>query len=211
MTDKELRNRLNGLFSDIALESEAGAGEAESLLEEAIVDLLGGETEAEPGAAGPTTVGGHSLISAGLERAKQDHGLSQISPARIGPWKAALGRHRTRVLGILLRGVTILGGVLLACLLIGLIWQKSLMWSEFHTLYFAACIVAVVITLIQWMFNFSLARDLQEAEGKHAEAVRTQALFEERADELATANALLQKRTLQLQTATLISQAVVYA
>lgn len=220
MTDKDLKNQLEGLFADIVPEPGAEAGieaeEAELLLKGTFVDLLGGEARDEPVVAGPMAVEAPLPIPVGqvsipAEEAPQDarkkHDLPQISPASARFWEVTLGKRRTRMLGILLRGATILGGVLLVLLLIRLTWQKAMIWSGFHILYFAAYIVAIIITLIQWMLNSSLTGDLREAEEMHAEAVRSQTLLEEQADELATANALLQKHTLQLQTAALISQA----
>jgi GAF domain-containing protein len=106
-----------------------------------------------------------------------------------------------------MHGVTILGGVLLVFLLIRLVWQEPMTWLGFRALYFAAYTVAVAIMLIQWLSNSSLNRALRKAEKRRARAVRSRSLLKERADELATANALLHKRTLQLQTAVHISQA----
>lgn len=57
----------------------------------------------------------------------------------------------------------------------------------------------VATTLIQWLFTSTLLTALREAEERHADAVQSQALLRERADELFAANALLQKRTLQLE------------
>jgi GAF domain-containing protein len=204
MTDKDLQHQLEGLFSGLVLEPEA---EEVELLEEAVADLLGGEARAEPMLIGPAVEKVPPPIPSRLGETREARDLAQISPASVRFWEVTLGRQRTKVLGILLRGATILGIALLILLLVGLVWQKSLIWSGFHTLYFAAYTVAIVITFVQWMFNSTLARDLREAEERHAEAVRSQTLVEERADELATANAQLQKRTLQLQTAVLISQA----
>jgi putative methionine-R-sulfoxide reductase with GAF domain len=70
---------------------------------------------------------------------------------------------------------------------------------------FAMIVVGVVF--VQWMFNYSLTSALQEAEEKHTEVIRSQKLLEERANELATANALLRKLTLQLQTAAQVHRA----
>jgi GAF domain-containing protein len=215
MTDKDLKNQLEGLFADTVLEPEAGAKETELLLEEAITGLLGGEAEAEPAAASPTAGEFRPPVLAKpeetLEEAREEHSLPQSPPASARFWKVTPGEQHTRMLSILLRGVTILGGVLLVFLLIRLIWPilgNPMVWSGFHTLYFAAYMVAIVITLIQWMFNSSLIRALREAEDKRAEADLSQVLLKEQADELATANALLHKRTLQLQTAALISHTV---
>ncbi len=67
--------------------------------------------------------------------------------------------------------------------------------------------VIVCAMFIQWMFNSALTNALQEAGKKHAEVVRSRTLLEERAGELANANALLRKLTLQLQTAAHVSRA----
>lgn len=154
MTNRELRSQLKELFADTVPGPEAE--ETESLLEEAIVDLLAGEAEAETAAAGRTPVEFPLPIPAkpgeAPEEAKEEHGLLQnlqnllLTSARF--WKSTLGEQRTRTLSILLRGVTILGGVLIVFLLIRLMWQKTIIWSGFHTLYFAAYTVAIVITLM---------------------------------------------------------------
>jgi GAF domain-containing protein len=139
-----------------------------------------------------------------LAEPRKEH---DIPPASVRFWEITLSERHAKILRILLHGVTTLGGMLLVFLLIRLIWQEPIAWSETQALYFAAYAVAVVITLIQWMFNSSLSRALREAEENHAGAVRSQTLLKERADELAKANALLQKRSLQLETAAEISQA----
>jgi len=174
-------------------------------VEEAIVGLLGGEAEAKLAAAGPMAVEVPSPIPARPEEAKEAYGPPQIPPKRVRFWKIILGEQRTNTYGILLRGVTILGGVLLLFLLIRLMWQKPS--GAGPSLYFAAYTVALAILLLQWMFNSSSTRSLREAEERATEATRSQTLLKERADELAAANALLQKRTLQLQAADQIIQA----
>jgi putative methionine-R-sulfoxide reductase with GAF domain len=67
--------------------------------------------------------------------------------------------------------------------------------------------IAVGAMFIQWMFNYSLISTLREVEEKHTEAIGSRAFLEEQANELATANALLRKLTLQLQTAIQVSRA----
>lgn len=201
MTDKDLSSQLEGLFSDAGLEPETE--QSELLLEQAIVDLLGGEAEAELATAEPMTVEAPPFVPTKPEDAKKGH--RTLASVRL--WEAILIEQRTRILSTLMHGVTILGGVLLVFLLIRLIWPEPVTWPELYALYFAAYAVAVVIMLIQWMFNSSLSRGLQHAEEKHAKAVRSQRLLKKQAQELATANAVLQKRTLQLQTAAQISQA----
>jgi len=214
MTGKDLRSQLEGLFADTALEPEAE--EAELLLEEAVVGLLREGAKTEPAAAGPAAVQVPPPVPVGpvsiptektRGEAKEKHNLPRIPQASVRFWNVTLRERQTKTLSILLRGVTILGGAFLVFLLIRLIWQKPMIWSWFHTLYLAAYAVAIITTLIQWMLNSSLTRALRETEERHTEAVRSQTLLGERADALATANALLQKRTLQLQTAVLISQA----
>jgi GAF domain-containing protein len=63
------------------------------------------------------------------------------------------------------------------------------------------------VTLLQWLFNSSLLTSLREVEEKHTAAVRSQDALRERAEELAVANAMLQRRSLQLETASQVSQA----
>jgi len=233
MTDSDLRSQLEGLFSDAVPGPEGEGDTAELRLERAIADLLGGEAEAEPTAAEPMAVEAPPSIVAGPEEAREQRdippasadlgGVTLIPIARtkaasggaptealekaVFPEAIGIREQRTSTLSVLLHGVTILGGVLLVFLLIRLIWQEPMTWLGFRALYFAAYTVAVAIMLIQWMFNSSSNRALRRAERSRARAVRSQSLLKERADELATANAVLHKRTLQLQTAAQISQA----
>jgi GAF domain-containing protein len=117
------------------------------------------------------------------------------------------GEPRLSTRSIMLHNATTIGGVLLFLLLTGLILRDPLAWSGNRTLYLAGYGAGVLVTLIQWLFSFSLSRTIREAGKKNAAAAHLQTLLKERADELATANALLQKSTLQLRTAVQISQA----
>ena len=203
MTEKDLRDYIEGLFSDTGLESEADTSEL--LAEEAIVDLLAGE--AEPDLAGVGEVAAE--VQPRVVAQPTATGRPSKTPrAGIGFWGVPLKEQRPRILSILLNCVTTLGGVLLVFLLIRLIWREPMPWSRFQTLYFAAYLVAIVITLIQWMFNASLSKALREAEEKRDEAVRSQTIVRVQADELARANAPLQRRVFQLETAFQIVQAV---
>jgi GAF domain-containing protein len=232
MTSNDLKSQLAGLFSDTVPEPEGRADTAELRLEKAIGDLLGGEAEVEPAAITPMAVEVPPSVVTGPEQAREQRSippasadLGGVTLIPIARTKAASGGastegienatfpeaigmrvQRTRTLSVLLHGVTILGGVLLILLLVRLVWQEPMAWSGFRALYFAAYTVAVAIMLIQSIFNSSLSRALREAERSRARAVRSQSRLKERADELATANAVLHKRTLQLQTAAQISQ-----
>jgi len=203
MTEKDLRDYIEGLFSDTGLESEADTSEL--LAEEAIVDLLAGE--AEPDLAGVGEVAAEVQPRVVAQPAATGR-PSKTPRAGIGFWGVPLKEQRPRILSILLNCVTTLGGVLLVFLLIRLIWREPMPWSRFQTLYFAAYMVAIVITLIQWMFNASLSKALREAEEKRDEAVRSQTIVRVQVDELARANAPLQRRVFQLETAFQIVQAV---
>jgi GAF domain-containing protein len=68
-------------------------------------------------------------------------------------------------------------------------------------------LILAAATMIQWMFNSSLVTSLREAEDKHAETMRSQALLKRHAEELTATNVMLQKRSLQLETAGQVSQA----
>jgi len=72
-------------------------------------------------------------------------------------------------------------------------------------------LICASVMFVQWMFSHTLTSALREAEQKHDESVRSRSLLEERADELGKANALLQKRTLQLQTAAQVSSAATFS
>jgi len=202
MMDQDLESRVEGLFSDAGLEPEEE--QSELLLEETIVGLLGDEAGPELETTGRMAVGGLPPLPVRPEEAREE---DETPPAGVRLGEGPL-RERTRILSVLLHSVTTLGGVLLVFLLIRLIWQESLPWSGLHTLYFAAYSVAIVITLIQWIFNAFLSRALREAEDGRDDAVHAQALLRERAEELSTANAPLQRRVFQLETAAQICQAV---
>jgi GAF domain-containing protein len=202
MMDQDLRDRVEGLFSGAGLEPEEE--KSELVLEEAIVDLLGDETGPELETTGRMAVEASLGLPVRPEEAREE---DETPPADARLKEVPL-RERTRILSVLLHSVTTLGGVLLVFLLIRLVWQESMPWSGLHTLYLAAYTVAIVITLIQWMLNAILSRALREAEKGRDEAVHTQALVRERADELAAANAALQKRVLQLEAAAQICQAI---
>ena len=72
-------------------------------------------------------------------------------------------------------------------------------------------LIAACVMFMQWIFNLSLTGALDEAEQKHGELVQSRSLLAERADELGKANALLHKRTAQLQTAAQVSGAATFA
>jgi len=202
MMDQDLRDRVEGLFSDAGL--EPGEEKSELVLEEAIVGLLGDEAGPELETSGRMAVEASRGLPIRPEEAREE---DETPPADARLREVPL-RERTRILSVLLHSVTTLGGVLLVFLLIRLVWQESMPWSGLQTLYLAAYTVAIVITLIQWMLNTFLSRAHREAEHGRDEAVHTQALLRERADELAAANAALQKRALQLEAAAQICQAI---
>jgi len=207
MGSRDLRDHFEELFSQVLPELESEEKKEESLLEEAVVaSLLEGKGAVEYGLAEPGVVKVPPPVPAELEEGRGRE--EETPPTGVLFWKVALGRRRIRVLNILLYGVVALGGIPLVLLLVGLIGQKSATWSGFHTLYCAAYTGAVVVTLIQWLFNSSLTGAIREAEEKRAEAVRSQALFEERMAELATANTLLQRRALQFQTSAQVCHAI---
>jgi GAF domain-containing protein len=202
MMDQDLRDRVEGLFSGAGLEPEEE--KSEPVLEEAIVGLLGDEAGLELETIERMAVDASRGLPVRPEEAREE---DETPPADARLEEVPL-RERTRILSVLLHSVTTLGGVLLVFLLIRLVWQESMPWSGLHTLYLAAYTVAIVITLIQWMLNAFLSRALRKAEQGRDEAVHTQALLRERADELAAANAALQKRVLQLEAAAQIRQVI---
>ncbi|MFQ6099771.1 MAG: GAF domain-containing protein [Anaerolineae bacterium] len=211
MVSKDLRDHLKGLFSAAIPEQEPGpeAGEKweESPLEETVVaGLLEGRDVGERVVAEPPVVEAPPSVPLESEVTRKEQGIPSTSTTS---WELKLGRQRIRILNILLYGVIVLGGAPLVFLLIRFIWQKPMVWSGFHTLYCTAYTVAVVVTLIQWLFNSSLTSAVREVEEKRAEATRSQMLLEERVEELAAASALLQRRTLQFQAAARVSCAII--
>ncbi len=195
MTDKDITSQLEGLFSDTAFDSDAEVERVELDLEEAVVSLLGGAAEAE-------SVADRSAFRQD-SRAEGGEAPPALAEA-VGLHRGlVIGERGARILGFLLRGVTVLGGALLLFLILRLIWGKPMNGSGFHILYFAAYAMTLFIALMQWVLNSSLNKALREAEDRRTEPVPR---FQEQAYELVRANALLQKRALQLQAAAQLSQ-----
>jgi len=203
MTDQDLRSQVEKLFSDTGPEPEAEKPELP--LEEAIVGLLAGETEPDATAAGRIPVEAPPVVPAQPE----EHREPDETPSESARWRAApLASARTRILRTFLHIATTVGGALLILLLFRLIWHEPMPWPGLYFLFLAAYAAIILIPFIQWMINASLRRTLRETYAKHREATRTQAILKERAKELASANAPLQKRVLQLETALHITQSV---
>lgn len=72
-------------------------------------------------------------------------------------------------------------------------------------------LICACVMFIQWMFHQTLTSALREAKQQHDGSIHSQLLLDKRADELGKANALLQKRTLQLQTAAQVSSAATFS
>ena len=72
-------------------------------------------------------------------------------------------------------------------------------------------LVGACIMFAQWMSHQTLTSALRQARQQHTGSTRSQLLLEKRADELGKANALLQKRTLQLQTTAQVSSAATFS
>ncbi len=215
MSDNDLRDHLSGLFSDIVpepdLETEAEAEEEEflpleervvfGLLEDDVAFAAPERTAAEPALSAPVGPEGSGVeVDVSSRRVKR----SAATPS----WRITLGKRSISILSLLLYGVLILGGAPLVFLLVRFIWQGEVAWSSlpfcltFYTL-------AVVVTLVQWFFNSSLSKTAQEVEERLGEALRLRTFLEGRVQEIATANASLQRRVLQLQAGTEISRSVI--
>jgi GAF domain-containing protein len=67
------------------------------------------------------------------------------------------------------------------------------------------------IMFVQWMSHQTLTSALREAREQHEGSVRSWSLLKTRATELGKTNALLQKRTLQLQTTAQVSSAAIFS
>jgi len=80
-------------------------------------------------------------------------------------------------------------------------------WEVVMNLSSTFFMLITAVTLLQWLFNSSLLTSLREVEEKHTAAVRSQDALRERAEELAVANEMLRRRSLQLETASQVSQA----
>ena len=204
MTNKDLSSQLEGLFADAVPESDTRAGDDELLLEETVAGLLEEQPRAEettvavPTALGfPPTVSGEAEGEPGGVEDTQELPRSLLSRAQ--SWQIPAGEGQAKTLSVLLRGAMIVGGALLIFLLVRFAWPNASTEPRLHILYFAAYALAIAITLVQWVLNSSLTKALRETENGQAEALQSQSVAEGRADELATANALLQRRAYQLQ------------
>ena len=197
MGENDLRDYLSELFSDGLPESESEIEVEEelelSLLEEAVIfGLLGDESVPAPVAA--EQVVAEALLPVPPE--PEESGEERGTP---------LAKRRITVLRVLLYGLIALGGVPFIFLLINLVWQGPVSWTPLCLVFYT---LAVAVTVVQWLFNSSLTRAVQEAEGGRDEAIRSRAPLEGQVRGLAAANASLQKRAFQFQTITDISHAV---
>ena len=199
MGENDLRDYLSELFSDVLPEPESeieveGEGELEpSLLEEAVIfGLLGDESVSAPVAAEQIVAETPLPIPPGPEESVEEP-------------KPLLAKRRVAVMRVLLYGLIALGGAPFIFLLINLVWQGPMSWTPLCLVFYT---LAVAVTVVQWLFNSSLIRAIQEAEEKRDEAIRSRTPFESQVRGLAAANASLQKRAFQLRIVTEISRTV---
>lgn len=161
MGENDLRDHLSELFSDGLPESEleAEAKETEQLLlEDAVLfGLLGDESVPAPVAAEQIV----AEIPLPVIPEPEDSGEEREIP---------LAKRRITVLRALLYGLIVLGGAPFIFLLINLVWQGPVSWTPLCLVFYT---LAVAVTLVQWMFNSSLTRAIQEAEEKRDEALRS--------------------------------------
>lgn len=144
MSDKEdLRNQLEGLFADIVPEPEVEKKD-ETPPEEAVVGPTEAEiAEAEPVAAEPTVVEVPPPVTTRLEEAEREK--PEVLPPSVLAWEATLREQRLRILNILLGSTTVIGGVAVGGLLIGLAQRPDRLGA--YIPYFAAYVVLVGLTL----------------------------------------------------------------
>ncbi|MBU0702957.1 MAG: GAF domain-containing protein [Chloroflexi bacterium] len=195
MGENDLRDYLSELFSDGLPESEIEVEEELelSLLEEAVIfGLLGDESV-------PASVAVEQVVAEAplpVPPEPEESGEERGTP---------LAKRRITVLRALLYGLIALGGAPFIFLLINLVWQEPVSWTPLCLVFYT---LAVAVTVVQWLFNSSLTRAVQEAEGGRDEAIRSRTPLEGQVRGLAAANASLQKRAFQFQTITDISRAV---
>ncbi|MCP4539650.1 MAG: GAF domain-containing protein [Chloroflexi bacterium] len=72
-------------------------------------------------------------------------------------------------------------------------------------------LISACMMFMQWMFHLTLTSALREARKQHDDSINSRTLLETRANELGQANALLQKRALQLETAAQIASTATYS
>jgi GAF domain-containing protein len=210
--------------------------ESEALLEEAISSLLWDETElglmgAAAGMDGVTSgapvltppierqessllgslAGMSDTVSAGALGAQADERVVSPLPGAREGGKGLDRVWSARAIGVAGAAVLVLLLVLLLSSVLGVFTRGFPSPSGVYVLYWVACALSLVVAFAQWMGNRSLVRALQAAERQSADTVSAQAGLYEQVDELVATNAALQKRTLQLQAATRIAQALTAA
>jgi GAF domain-containing protein len=202
MDENDLKGHLEGLFSEIApgsepkVEPEEKAGSLEDAL---VYGILEGKS-----APSPDAIEQAGIPLSATDEPKEALKGKEVPTPKAPSWRIALGKQRISVLNALL---IVLGGVPLVFLLINFVRQGAVGWTGFP-LYLAFYTLAVVVTLVQWLFNSSLSRALRESEERREEILRSQAPFEGQLKGLAAASARLQKRTLQFQTVAQVSRAI---
>lgn len=205
MGENDLEGYLSELFSDIVpdqepevdakaeAEAETEGKEQPSLEDAVIFGLLGAESVSAPVAA--ERIVEPPLTVFGPEEIEDEREIPQVSVS-IGD--AAPGKRRVNILRLLLCGVIILGGAPLVIWLVSLLRQEPLNRAGL-SLCLAFYTLAVAVTLVQWLFNSSLTKTIQETEDERDKAARSCASLAGQVSELAANNVSLQKRVLQLQ------------
>lgn len=199
MGENDLKDHLSELFSEVVPEPglEAEPEKAEEteqfLLEDMVLfGLLGDESVPAPIAAERMVADVSLPVPLQAEESREER---ETMPAK----------RRATIVRVLLYALIVLGGVPILFFLVNLLWQGPVSWTPLCLVFYT---LAVAVTLAQWMFNSSLTKTLQEAEGKRDEAIRSRAFLENRVTGLSAANASLQRRALQLRAATEVSRAV---
>jgi signal transduction histidine kinase/DNA-binding response OmpR family regulator len=230
MANRDYSLQLEAMFSEIIPEPEAKESREGFLIKEVVTEFLWDAATIEPVAAelsivnallSPTesldkqngsSFGGAvaglfgseaelesiAELTAAPTRGGKSRPEPESSPAAVPFVKAASKKQYTRAPSTLLPALTVVLGVLSVFILVRFIWPTTIAWLGFHILYLAACVVAIAVMV---MFNPFLSRTLQSAEEERAEAIHSQARLQERLETLTSANTLLQKWTLQFQTA----------
>jgi GAF domain-containing protein len=220
MTDNDLKNQLEDMFSNLTSEPETLPIEDSSLFKRIAADLLEDEVMTGPGDNEPaiseifipTQTGLHDKDSSPLEDVVA--GLFEDEPvAKCNAAEPAIVETRPRAkakpvqikeeekgqrlnLNTIAPYISfIFLGVVLVSFLIGLLGPTVIGGPKLHVLYLAGCLVVVAIMVMQWRLNTFSAKTLSEAEEKHAQAVRFQTQLEENVKELTEANTLLREHT----------------
>jgi len=138
-----------------------------------------------------------------LEEVQGEAPSMRASSLAVAPTEA-----RIRTLNVMTYVLFILLGLLFIWILTGIIRHTIMAQSIFGVFYFAGCVVALAIAVVQWRVRISLVDALRDAEKEHASALDSQREIEGRVKELNAANVFLERRASQFERVNQVSCAL---